>query len=37
MTTPDTEPTFVESERGLLITVLLMVLLGTLAVVLMVG
>jgi hypothetical protein len=40
MTTPTTdqaEPTFVESERGMLIVVLLMVLLGTVAVVMMAG
>jgi hypothetical protein len=35
--TEQAEPTFVDSERGLLITVLVMVLLGTLAVVLMAG
>jgi hypothetical protein len=40
MTTVPTErpePTIVESERGLLVTVLLVVLLGTVAVMLMVG
>jgi hypothetical protein len=41
MTTPTTtdqaEPTFVDSERGLLIAVLLMVVLGTLGVLVMVG
>ncbi len=39
MTTPtdQAEPTFVDSERGLLIAVLLMVVLGTIAVLLMAG
>jgi hypothetical protein len=39
MTTPteQAEPTIVDSERGLLIVVLLMVLLGTVAVVMMAG